>query len=48
MVVERLGVYYLIEGVIVQLFVDDAVRGMSKIDSAEIGPDIWTLPTLLQ
>ena len=37
-VIERLRVYYLIEGVIVQIVQEDAATGVSKIHSAEIGP----------
>ena len=42
-VIERLRAYYLIEGAIVQVVQEDAVTGVSKIHSAEIGPDVWTL-----
>src|ERR1700748_3976743 len=34
-VIERLRVYYLIEGAIVQVVQEDATRGLSKIHSAE-------------
>jgi hypothetical protein len=43
----RLRAYYLIEGTIVQVIQEDAATGMSKIHSAEIGPDVWTLTTFL-
>ena len=46
-VIERLRAYYLIEGAIVQVVQEDAATGMSKIHSAEIGPDVWTLTTFL-
>jgi hypothetical protein len=46
-VIERLRAYYLIEGAIVQVVQQDAAAGMSKIHSAEIGPDVWTLTTFL-
>jgi hypothetical protein len=46
-VIERLRPYYLIEGAIVQVVQEDAATGMSKIHSAEIGPDVWTLTTFL-
>ena len=45
--IERLRAYYLIEGVIVQVVQEDAATGVSKIHSAEIGPDVWTLTTFL-
>ena len=46
-VIERLRAYYLIEGAIVQVVQEDAATGVSKIHSAEIGPDVWTLTTFL-
>ena len=46
-VIERLQAYYLIEGAIVQLVQEDAATGMSKIHSADIGPDVWTLTKFL-
>ena len=46
-VVERLRAYYLIEGTIVQVVQEDAATGVSKIHSAEIGPDVWTLTAFL-
>jgi hypothetical protein len=46
-VIERLRAYYLIEGVIVRVLQEDAAAGVSKIHSAEIGPDVWTLTTFL-
>ena len=46
-VIERVRAYYLIEGVIVQVVQEDAATGVSKIHSAEIGPDVWTLTTFL-
>ena len=45
--IERVRAYYLIEGAIVQVVQEDAVTGVSKIHSAEIGPDVWTLTTFL-
>ena len=46
-VIERLTAYYLTEGAIVQLVQEDAAAGMSKIHSADIGPDVWTLTKFL-
>jgi hypothetical protein len=46
-VIERLRAYYLIEGAIVQVVQEDAATGVSKIHSAEIGPDVWTRTTFL-
>ena len=46
-VIERLRAYYLIEGAIVQVVQEDAAAGVSKIHSAEIGPDLWTRTTFL-
>jgi hypothetical protein len=45
--VEQLRAYYLIEGAVVQVLQEDAVAGMSRIHSSEIGPDVWTLTTFL-
>ena len=45
--IERPRAYYLIEGAIVQVVLEDAASGMSQIHSAEIGPDIWTLTRFL-
>jgi hypothetical protein len=46
-VTERVRAYYLIEGAIVQVVQEDGATGMSKIHSAGIGPDVWTLTTFL-
>ena len=45
--VEQLRAYYLIPGGIVQLVQQDATSGMSKIHSAEIVTDLWTLTIFL-
>jgi len=45
--IEQLRAYYLIEGAIVQVVLEDAASGMSQIRSAEIGPDVWTLTKFL-
>jgi hypothetical protein len=45
--VEQLRAYYLIPGGIVQLVQQDAASGMSKIHSAEIVTDLWTLTIFL-
>ena len=45
--IERLRAYYLIQGAIVQVVQEDGATGMSKIHSAGIGPDVWTLTTFL-
>jgi hypothetical protein len=45
--IEQLRAYYLIEGAIVQVVLEDAASGMSQIHSAEIGPDVWTLTKFL-
>ena len=45
--IEQLRAYYLIEGAVVQVVLEDAAAGMSKIRSAEIGPDVWTLTMFL-
>ena len=46
-VIERLRAYYLIEGALVQVVVEDAASGMSQIHATEIKPDIWTLTRFL-
>jgi hypothetical protein len=46
-VIEPLRIYYLIEGAIVQVVQEDSATGMSKIHSAGIGPDVWTLTRFL-
>jgi len=45
--IEQLRAYYLIEGAVVQVVLEDAAAGMSQIHSAEIGPDVWTLTKFL-
>src|ERR1700726_2035942 len=45
--VEQLRAYYLIPGGIVRLVQQDAASGMSKIHSAEIVTDLWTLTIFL-
>jgi hypothetical protein len=45
--IEQLRAYYLIEGAVVQVVLEDAAAGMSQIRSAEIGPDVWTLTMFL-
>ena len=45
--IEQLRAYYLIEGALVQVIVEDAASGMSQIHAAEIKPDIWTLTRFL-
>jgi len=45
--IEQLRAYYLIEGALVQVVLEDAASGMSQIHSAEIKPDIWTLTRFL-
>jgi len=45
--IEQPRAYYLIEGAIVQVVLEDAASGMSQIHSAEIGPDVWTLTRFL-
>jgi hypothetical protein len=45
--IEQPRAYYLIEGAIVQVLMEDAAAGMSQIHSAEIGPDVWTLTKFL-
>ena len=45
--IEQLRAYYLIEGAVVQVVLEDAAAGMSQIHSAEIGPDVWTLTIFL-
>jgi hypothetical protein len=44
---EQLRAYYLIEGAIVQVVLEDATSGMSQIHAAEITPDVWTLTRFL-
>jgi len=45
--IEQPRAYYLIEGAVVQVVLEDAASGMSLIHSAEIGPDVWTLTKFL-
>jgi len=45
--IEQPRAYYLIEGAIVQVVLEDAAAGMSQIRSAGIGPDVWTLTKFL-
>jgi hypothetical protein len=45
--IEQLRAYYLIEGALVQVVLEDAASGMSQIHAAEIKPDIWTLTRFL-
>ena len=45
--IEQLRAYYLIEGALVQVVVEDAASGMSQIHATEIKPDIWTLTRFL-
>ena len=45
--IEQPRAYYLIEGAIVQVVLEDAAAGMSQIHSAGIGPDVWTLTKFL-
>jgi hypothetical protein len=45
--IEQLRAYYLIEGAVVQVVLEDAAAGRSQIRSAEIGPDVWTLTMFL-
>ena len=45
--IEQPRAYYLIEGAVVQVVLEDAASGMSLIHSAEIGPDVWTLTIFL-
>jgi hypothetical protein len=45
--IQQPGTYYLIEGAIVQVVLEDAAAGMSQIHSSEIGPDVWTLTRFL-
>ena len=45
--IEQLRVYYLIEGAVVKVVLEDAASGMSQIYSAGIGPDVWTLTKFL-
>jgi hypothetical protein len=45
--IEQLRAYYLIEGAVVEVVLEDAASGMSQIHSAGIGPDVWTLTKFL-
>jgi hypothetical protein len=45
--IEQLRAYYLIEGAIVQVVLEDATSGMSQIHAAGIKPDVWTLTRFL-
>jgi hypothetical protein len=45
--IEQPRAYYLIEGAVVQVVLEDAASGMSQIHSAGIGPDVWTLTKFL-
>jgi len=45
--IEQLRAYYLIEGAVVKVVLEDAASGMSQIYSAGIGPDVWTLTKFL-
>jgi hypothetical protein len=45
--IEQLRAYYLIEGAIVQVVLEDATSGMSQIHTAGIKPDVWTLTRFL-
>jgi hypothetical protein len=45
--IEQLRAYYLIEGAVVQVVLEDAASGMSQIHSAGIGSDVWTLTKFL-
>jgi hypothetical protein len=45
--IEQPRAYYLIEGAVVQVVLEDAASGMSQIRSAEIEPDVWTLTMFL-
>jgi hypothetical protein len=45
--IEQLRAYYLIEGAIVQVVLEDATSGMSQIHAAEIKPDVWTFTRFL-
>jgi hypothetical protein len=45
--IEQLRAYYLIEGAIVQVVLEDAASGMSQIYTPEIKPDVWTLTRFL-
>ena len=45
--IEQLRAYYLIEGAIVQVVLEDATSGMSQIHTAGIRPDVWTLTRFL-
>jgi hypothetical protein len=45
--IEESRAYYLIKGAIVQVVLEDAAAGMSRIHSPEIGSDVWTLTRFL-
>ena len=45
--IQQPGAYYLIEGAIVQVVLEDPATGMSQIHSSEIGADVWTLTRFL-
>jgi hypothetical protein len=45
--IEQLRAYYLIEGALVQVVLEDLASGMSQIHATEIKPDIWTLTRFL-
>jgi hypothetical protein len=45
--IQQPGAYYLIEGAIVQVVLEDPAAGMSRIRSSEIGADVWTLTRFL-
>jgi len=45
--VEQIRAYYLIPGGIVRVVHQDAASGMSQIQSAGIGTDLWTLTIFL-
>jgi len=45
--IQQPGAYYLIEGAIVQVVLEDPAAGMSQIHSSEIGADVWTFTRFL-
>jgi hypothetical protein len=45
--VGELRAFYLIEDAIIQVLQEDATSGMSRIRTAEIKPDVWTLTKFL-
>jgi hypothetical protein len=45
--IQQPGAYYLIEGAIVQVVLEDPAAGISQIHSSEIGADVWTLTRFL-